>query len=144
MKSTVVDESLSYHKTNVLFQRILQDFKINSTVWDIYTRSGLHVERFHWCVEVYMSFVFLENNHHRHCHHFSCDNHISKVFWPSLLFMFKWLFLMWLPTCYASGCDLWCIHYDMFHFYWSSLPLWWTVRVMVPCVVCSLLGHNWW
>ena len=29
MKSTVVDESLSYYKTNVLFQRILQDFKIN-------------------------------------------------------------------------------------------------------------------
>ena len=28
MKSTVVDESLSYYKTNVLFQRILQDFKI--------------------------------------------------------------------------------------------------------------------
>ena len=27
MKSTVVDESLSYYKTNVLFQRILQDFK---------------------------------------------------------------------------------------------------------------------
>ena len=32
MKSTVVDESLSYYKTNVLFKRILQDFKINSTV----------------------------------------------------------------------------------------------------------------
>ena len=29
MKSTVVDESLSYYKTNVLFQRILQDFKTN-------------------------------------------------------------------------------------------------------------------
>ena len=28
MKSTVVDESLSSNKTNVLFQRILQDFKI--------------------------------------------------------------------------------------------------------------------
>ena len=27
MKSTVVDESLSSNKTNVLFQRILQDFK---------------------------------------------------------------------------------------------------------------------
>ena len=29
MKSTVVDESLSYYKTNVLFQRILQDFKMH-------------------------------------------------------------------------------------------------------------------
>ena len=38
MKSTVVDESLSYYKTNVLFQRILQDFKINSTVWEVYTK----------------------------------------------------------------------------------------------------------
>ena len=28
MKTTVVVESLSYYKTNVLFQRILQDFKI--------------------------------------------------------------------------------------------------------------------
>ena len=28
MKSTVVDESLSYYKTNVLFQRILQDFNM--------------------------------------------------------------------------------------------------------------------
>ena len=34
MKSTVVDESLSYYKTNVLFQRILQDFKSNSQVYD--------------------------------------------------------------------------------------------------------------
>ena len=41
MKSTVVDESLSYYKTNVLFQRILQDFKINSTVWEIYTKLYL-------------------------------------------------------------------------------------------------------
>ena len=32
MKSTVVDESLSYYKTNVLFQRILQDFKIKPFV----------------------------------------------------------------------------------------------------------------
>ena len=32
MKSTVVDESLSYYKTNVLFQRILQDFKINQSL----------------------------------------------------------------------------------------------------------------
>ena len=32
MKSTVVDESLSSNKTNVLFQRILQDFKMNITV----------------------------------------------------------------------------------------------------------------
>ena len=30
MKSIVVDESLSSNKTNVLFQRILQDFKISS------------------------------------------------------------------------------------------------------------------
>ena len=38
MKSTVVDESLSSNKTNVLFQRILQDFKINSTVWETYIK----------------------------------------------------------------------------------------------------------
>ena len=30
MKSTLVDESLSYYKTNVLLQRILQDFKIST------------------------------------------------------------------------------------------------------------------
>ena len=39
MKSTVVDESLSSNKTNVLFQRILQDFKINSTVWETYIKQ---------------------------------------------------------------------------------------------------------
>ena len=39
MKSTVVDESLSYVKTNVPFQRILQDFKINSTEWEIYIKE---------------------------------------------------------------------------------------------------------
>ena len=32
MKTTAVVESLSYYKTNVLFQRILQDFKIMSLV----------------------------------------------------------------------------------------------------------------
>ena len=43
MKSTVVDESLSSNKTNVLFQRILQDFKINSTVWEIYTSKQTNI-----------------------------------------------------------------------------------------------------
>ena len=33
MKTTVVVESLSYCKTNVLFQRILQDFKINNHIF---------------------------------------------------------------------------------------------------------------
>ena len=37
MKTTVVVESLSYYKTNVLFQRISAYFKIYSTVWEIYT-----------------------------------------------------------------------------------------------------------
>ena len=36
---TVVDESLSYYKTNVLFQRILQDFNTQSLLMLIETRQ---------------------------------------------------------------------------------------------------------
>ena len=42
MKTTAVVESLSYYKTNVLFQRILAYFKIYSTVWEIYTWNILN------------------------------------------------------------------------------------------------------
>ena len=38
MKFTVVDESLSSSKTNVLFQRISAYFNITSTEWEIYTK----------------------------------------------------------------------------------------------------------
>ena len=43
MKSTVVDESLSSNKTNVLFQRISAYFNITSTEWEIYTKLKFYL-----------------------------------------------------------------------------------------------------
>ena len=43
MKSTVVDESLSYYKTNVLFQRILQDFMLHLILIILNAMFAVHI-----------------------------------------------------------------------------------------------------
>ena len=53
MKSTVVDESLSYYKTNVLFQRTLQDFKIMNSVFSLLSFNCIDVIQLAILVKVF-------------------------------------------------------------------------------------------